>query len=444
MDSSSRRTSILDFFTGEPRPEQRRILLEIERCYASCDVLLLRMPVGAGKSRVAHCIASWAGHATLCTPTNQLLAQYTETWPDLPTLARGSSRTSAAARAVVDSPIKAANFYTYLAHRLYSPLVIFDEAHKLVEMLREMEAITLWQHLDPVPNWVQDAAGLLAWAETTDHTALARKLRQHPDSYTLEAGVGEYRGNLRSYVRLVPLTPRYNRPFLWPHRTVRKLILMSATIHYEDLYDLGLEGRRVKLLDCGSPIAAEDRPVVYLPTANMSVGQRDRAVPALVERLRALLDLHANERGVIHTTYELASELKRHLGGHPRLRWHDAQSRERVYRTWRGEAGAPVLVACGMAEGIDLPGDLCRWQAVTKLMFPDLGDPAVAAKRALRPEWYAWCAARDLQQAVGRSSRGPGDWSTTYVLDSGFAGLYARHSEMFTPSFQAALHTMTT
>jgi ATP-dependent DNA helicase DinG len=237
------------------------------------------------------------------------------------------------------------------------------------------------------------------------------------------------------------LTPRHNRPILWPARTVRKLVFMSATFSAEDLHDLGLEGRRVRLIDCGSPIDAEDRPVAYWPTANMGLAGQTAGLPALVARIRQVLSKHPSERGVIHTTYALATKLREALADEPRLKWHTPATAQSVYREWRRDPGPVVLVACGMTEGIDLPGDLCRWQIVTKLMFPDLTDPAVSAKRQARPEWYAWMPARDLQQAVGRSSRGPGDKSVVYVLDNSFAMLYSKHRDLFAPAFQAALHT---
>lgn len=161
----------------------------------------------------------------------------------------------------------------------------------------------------------------------------------------------------------------------------------------------------------------------------------------MAARLKQLAARHANERGVIHTTYALAEKLKAHLGDDPRYRWHTPFTRESVYRQWRREGGNAILVACGMTEGIDLPGDLARWQCITKVMYPDLTDPAVAAKQALRPDWYVWSAARDLQQAVGRTSRGPGDYSMTYVLDNSFAMLYSRHRDLFPRAFQDALHT---
>lgn len=430
------------------REVQRLALEKIAEVWAQTDVLVLRAPVGAGKSLVAYAVGRWAGSATLCAPTNGLVGQYLDSFPELPTIPRGSGRASATARAVVAAPVKVVNYWSYLAHRAYSDVVVFDEAHRLIPTLQDMEAVTVWTHLVPLPPWVFTAADLLLWAEANREEpghagrvakALYRKLRQDPGSWTLTSGFGEYRGNLQHYVRLAPLTPRHNRPVLWPPKRVKKLVFVSATFHYEDLVDLGLEGRRVRVVDVPSPIDPADRPVLYTPVASPRRGPGyDAAVGELAAAIKRLLDRHP-ERGFVHVTYALARDLAKHLN-HPRLRWHDQTTRVSVYQAWlRDPEPGAVMIGAGMAEGIDLVGDLCRWQAVATLPWPDLGDPAVAAKAAARPDWYAWATAQVVQQAVGRSSRGPGDWSVTYILDSSFGRLYTQHRDMFPAAFQAAL-----
>lgn len=431
------------------RDVQRDALQQIEACWADTDVLVVRAPVGAGKSLVARTLARWVGRATICTPTNALVAQYQASFPDLPTIPLGAGCGSQAAWTVAEAPAKVLNYWSYLAHRVYEPVVVFDEAHRLVPTLQDMEAVTVWTHLVPIPAWVTTAPDLLVWAEgnrgaegTTGRVAagLYRKLRQDPATWEVVAGVGEYRGHSRSYIRVVPLTPRLNRPVLWPPKRVRKLVFVSATFHHEDLVDLGLDGRRVRVVDVGSPIAAADRPIVFCPTANPSRGPGyEAAVREIAGGVARLLDRHP-ERGLIHTTYAMAQRLRQHLGDHPRLMWHSPDTRAAQYQAWlRDPTPGLCLVGSGMTEGIDLPGDLCRWQVVTKVEWPDLGASAVAAKQAQRPDWYAWAAARSVQQAVGRSSRGPGDYSVTYILDSSFGRLYTDNRSMFAGSFQAAL-----
>lgn len=449
--------SIMNWFSGTARPEQIAVLLEVERRWASTDVFVLRMPVGAGKSRVAHCICAWSqASATICPPTNLLVQQYRTDWPDLPVpLRRNQAATGAAYGAALRDfkagPIRLCNYYSYLAHRAHAPLVVFDEAHRLVPFLQDKEQITVWTHLDPVPTWVRTAADLCVWARSAPSRSqaagdrlrkLATKLTQHADTYQLERTLAPYRGHTRECIRLRPLTPRLNRPVLWPPSKVRKLVFLSATFHAEDLYDLGLDGRRVAFLDSGSPIPAARRPVVYDPVGSMAHAQQGANLPALEARLAELLAHHATERGVIHATYGMAAQLRAGpLGSDPRLVWHTQADKDQVYRDWLQGAGrdTKVLVGSGMSEGLDLHGDRARWQVLTQVVYPSRADAAVEAKRRQRPASYTWAAAREIQQAVGRVVRGPEDYGVTYIVDAQFARLFTENRDMFVKSFHEAL-----
>ena len=64
-----------------------------------------------------------------------------------------------------------------------------------------------------------------------------------------------------------------------------------------------------------------------------------------------------------------------------------------------------MLVSPSLREGVDLPDDFLRFQVLTKLPFPDLGDPWTAARRSRDPRWYAVETAKALLQAYGRSCR---------------------------------------
>ena len=71
-----------------------------------------------------------------------------------------------------------------------------------------------------------------------------------------------------------------------------------------------------------------------------------------------------------------------------------------------------------MTEGLDLVGDLARWQVICKLPYPYLGDPQVAARRAEEPGWYEWRTCFTLVQAYGRAVRSEEDHAVTYLLDA--------------------------
>jgi Rad3-related DNA helicase len=86
-----------------------------------------------------------------------------------------------------------------------------------------------------------------------------------------------------------------------------------------------------------------------------------------------------------------------------------------------------VLVSPSLREGVDLPDDFLRFQVLTKLPYPDLGDPWTAARQARDHRWYATETAKALLQTYGRSCRHAGDHGVTYVLDGQFARFLQRY-----------------
>jgi ATP-dependent DNA helicase DinG len=110
----------------------------------------------------------------------------------------------------------------------------------------------------------------------------------------------------------------------------------------------------------------------------------------------------------------------------------------------RASAAPTVLVSPSLREGVDLPDDFLRFQIITKMPYPDLGDPWTAARRARDPRWYAVETAKALVQAYGRSCRHADDHGATYVLDAQFER-FLQHNRPLLPDWfldaaHAALH----
>lgn len=55
-----------------------------------------------------------------------------------------------------------------------------------------------------------------------------------------------------------------------------------------------------------------------------------------------------------------------------------------------------------MDEGVDLPGDECRFQIIYKIPYPDLGSKQVRARLSLDSEWYDYKTSLRLVQTHGR------------------------------------------
>jgi Rad3-related DNA helicase len=449
--------SLLSYFPCSltPRPVQEYVLNEVERVWNWNDVIVIRAAVGSGKSGIAYTIAKWqeamSRSTSIITPTNPLVNQYTAEFPELASIGhkggyRSEDAYTAAQFKFKKDSCKVANYYTYLAHRAYSETLIADESHRLLGFLLDLNGFKLWHHYTPFPEF-RNMLEVVMWAEKNKDVdkriaKLAAYLRQNPEHYTLEIAEDECRGRTQPCLRVHPLSPREAKPILWPAR-VKKIVLMSATIGEEDLYDMGLDKRRVKFIDGGSAIPTNRRPIVYSPIGNMSYTYQDANIPKLIGFIKHKMELFKGHKGMVHMTYALARKLRAVLPEDmkDKLLFHSALNKGEVLRKFLNatEDSGLVLVGCGLTEGLDLAHGKGRWQIVAKMCYPNKSDVAVATRLEQRPKWYVWQAVKDLEQAVGRICRGPDDVGVSYIVDSAFWKLYNEHSDMFSVSFKEAL-----
>ena len=77
-----------------------------------------------------------------------------------------------------------------------------------------------------------------------------------------------------------------------------------------------------------------------------------------------------------------------------------------------------VLISPSMNEGVDLPGDLCRFQIIYKLPYPDLADKQIRLRANADEDWYNYKTALSLIQTYGRGMRFDDDYCMTYLIDS--------------------------
>ena len=83
---------------------------------------------------------------------------------------------------------------------------------------------------------------------------------------------------------------------------------------------------------------------------------------------------------------------------------------------------ADVLLSPALTDGVDLPDDTCRWQALLKVPYPNPTDARVDArlKEPDGDQWYYETTAQSIIQAVGRGVRHVEDYCTFYVLDESY------------------------
>jgi ATP-dependent DNA helicase DinG len=213
-------------------------------------------------------------------------------------------------------------------------------------------------------------------------------------------------------------------------------VLSSAYLGHRSVLAecFGLEERQVRAFATGSPFALEQRPIVYRPVGALSQATRARLEPALFAEVATILAAHPKDKGLVHVaSYEAGRRLVHHLTTQAphqgrRLLWiASADGKTAALRLHRASPLPTVLVSPSLREGVDLPDDFLRFQVLTKLPFPDLGDPWTAARRTRDPRWYAVETAKALVQAYGRSCRHAGDHGVTYVLDEQFERFVQRY-----------------
>ena len=170
------------------------------------------------------------------------------------------------------------------------------------------------------------------------------------------------------------------------------------------------------------------------------MGRKDVS-SSLAGCLKYLDQLHEENggRGMIHSTYQLASMSRADLSEDKFMSHTSFDKKEKLAKWLYNPEDKRSFLGCGLTTGLNLKGDICKWQVILKCQFPDLGDPAVQAKAQQNPEWYAWTAIKQIVQAYGRVCRSPDDYGKTVMLDSDFITLYTKWRKLFPKWFTEAI-----
>jgi len=468
--------NILQFFDAgkTPRPGQELSLKTVQDTWNKTDVFVIEIPTAGGKSATALTIARWAQSvhkqkSMVLVPNNVLLQQYLDGNPRLATIrgkqdyeclhgktehytmsckeysqkmgytCKGVCPYTAANRKIRAVPYGVVNFYTYLAHRLYSDVVIVDEAHNLLGMLRDFASKKLWKHQYHYPDYIKSYSDLLRWVQDKREErqeegqpvdqkleALHKDLTSGAPKYLVEKGTDLYFGEEKPLLKLLPIDTSDQPPILWPS-AVKKLVLLSATIGPKDLEQLGLDRRRVTWIATPSPIPPERRPIyVDSPGLNLAYGAPAQELEKVADRIAEIVNAHAGERGILHVTYglinQLAGKLATRIPG-ARILTHTKENKKEVYKQFLEGKQDAVLMCAGLYEGIDLPGDLGRFQVIVKVPWPSIAEPAWKYLAQKDRDRYCYETLKTVMQGAGRVCRTPTDFGVTYLIDRTFQNI---------------------
>jgi len=472
-----------------PYPAPRQIQIEtlnlLEANWNKYDVFVIKAPTAYGKSALAKTLMNALRSVSYITPTNLLVDQFRAEFPDTATLSRLDSywckewlrpcsatkgkkgafcnkKNSKCGKCPASADLSTAlyrrgpgayNYHIYTAHQLYRDVLVVDEAHNLIPHIRDRMALRIWRHDYPYPLTAWKKEQFLEWFESLPASKQAHKkmqilhaaLTSSRPEYVVSRAIREFNGKgtvrgepeERECIELLPVDIS-NAPRMFNPSSVKKVILLSATINHIDVEQLGFRGR-ICYLECKSPIPADSRPIVVDPVVTVNYRNVVESTEKLASKITELATKHAEEKGVVHATYQIAGLLRKYLAGNSRFLFHDRTNKKEVYEKFRKSDKPLILVACGMYEGIDLPGDLGRWQVITKIPWPSLGDESVKYHSENNPEYYVWQTLKTVIQACGRVCRTPEDYGITTVLDGSFQRLYDEGNHLMPEWFKDAL-----
>lgn len=221
------------------------------------------------------------------------------------------------------------------------------------------------------------------------------------------------------------------------YRLGRKRVLMSATVLDERTFtrSAGVPHETSSSISIPSPFPASAFGITFDPIGKMSKAQASLTEKKLLDKVREILDRHPDVKGIVHTaSYDVAKMIGK-IGNKRLLVQTCADDRDKILNIHLNSSQPTLIVSPSMMEGLDLKDDLGRLQIICKVPFPYIGDPVVKIKMERDPQWYAWCTARAIVQAIGRSVRNKDDWTNTYILDECFRDFYKRWHKLFPANF---------
>lgn len=224
-----------------------------------------------------------------------------------------------------------------------------------------------------------------------------------------------------------------------------KVLMLSATILDPETFlrSLGIEPEEAEFVRSDAAFAAHRRPLVLRPAARLTRHHLDKDLPRLAAAVSVLAEEHPSDKGIVHAhSYKIAGYLAENLEREQRWRvitHKNASEREAALEAHLTSREPTILITPSMTEGVDLAGDLSRWQVLCKVPYPNLGDPQVKARMQRDPDWYDWRTCLAVVQAYGRSVRSADDHAVTYLLDADFPKFIERQRRRLPEWFLEAL-----
>jgi hypothetical protein len=196
------------------------------------------------------------------------------------------------------------------------------------------------------------------------------------------------------------------------------VILMSATIVDKDIFAKNLGITKFKYIEIPSTFEPKKSPIYCHNKYPLSYKTLTTNLPKVIDLIEQIAENHKGEKGIIHThTFAITQALQNRLHGKRFLYREEGTNNESIVREHNLRTDDTVLVSPSLTMGLDLKGDLGKWQVIVKLPYPSLANKRVKMLFEKEPNWYKMRMFVSLIQAAGRCTRTKEDECVTYILD---------------------------
>ena len=238
------------------------------------------------------------------------------------------------------------------------------------------------------------------------------------------------------------MVDKYAKKYFFEHGDI--CLFMSATILDYKLFAewLGIGEDEIFAIRRKSPFDVARNPIKTFDDYNLAYSSLSKNAPKTIDVIKDILNQHKDEKGLIHTVSNKCKNFIIKNIDDDRLIHHKNYNRIRQLEKYKNSKKPLVLVSPSMNEGVDLPGNQCRFQIIYKLPYPNFVDKQTNLRAKMDSQWYDYKTCLSLVQTYGRGMRFDRDFCKTYVIDSRFKN-YVKKDELrnnFLPdSFRKAI-----
>lgn len=213
------------------------------------------------------------------------------------------------------------------------------------------------------------------------------------------------------------LDTKLTQQYLLKH--AERFIMMSATMLPKVIACklLGLDVSDVDYYEIDSPIPIANRPIIYKPIKKLKYGESEDEV---YNEVKKSIEKYKGLKGIIHAVSYNRAKIIARLS--PRCITHDTYDKNEKIRQFIDSKDG-VLVSPSCERGLDLYGDLARFNIIPKVPFPNTTDKVVSKRiysSSFGKLWYRAITAQIITQMSGRTTRGISDSSTVEIYDAAF------------------------